>query len=89
MPDDRIPCAEPTHVRAVFDTSVAFFDISRIATFEELADRLCRLGEHHHNPLTRLEIRNGSLAAGRQALSKHSRRRQGIGGGDAGCTIRL
>ena len=44
------------HVRAVFATSTSSFDMSRVATFEELADRLSRLGEHHDGPLTSISI---------------------------------
>jgi hypothetical protein len=48
------------HVRAVFETSAAFFDLSRVATFEDLADRLCRVGEHHDGPLTSIDIEIGA-----------------------------
>ena len=44
------------HVRAVFETSAAFFDLPPVATFGDLADRLCRLGEHHDGPLTSIDI---------------------------------
>ena len=44
------------HIRAVFETSTAFFDLPPVATFGDLADRLCRLGEHHDGPLTSIDI---------------------------------
>ena len=47
---------KPSHIRAVFATSAAFFDLPRVATFEDLADRLCRIGERHAGPLTSVEI---------------------------------
>jgi hypothetical protein len=55
----RIPPIERTadsHVRAVFATSTSSLDLSRTATFEELADRLSRLGEHHDGPLIGISI---------------------------------
>jgi hypothetical protein len=52
------PQASPTpnHVRAVFVATAAFFDLPRIATFADLADRLCNLGERHPGPLTSVEV---------------------------------
>jgi hypothetical protein len=53
------PTAErptPNHVRAVFDTSAVFFDLPRAATFEDLADRLYRLGVDRGSPLTSIDI---------------------------------
>ena len=46
----------PNHVRAVFATSAAAFDLPRAATFEQLADRLCSLGERHVGPLTSINF---------------------------------
>ena len=48
--------APMNRVRAVFQTSAAFFDMPRAATFEQLADRLCSLGEHHAGPLSRIDV---------------------------------
>ena len=56
MPIPQVVSPKPNHIRAVFRTSAAFFDMSRAATFEELAERLCRLGERHDGPLTSIEI---------------------------------
>ena len=44
------------HIRSVFRAGAALFDRPRLATFEELADRLCRLGERYECPLTSLEV---------------------------------
>jgi len=49
------------HVRAVFRTSAAFFDMPRVATFGDLADRLCSLGERHAGPLTSINIQTDPL----------------------------
>jgi hypothetical protein len=46
----------PNHIRAVFRTSAAFFEMPTKATFEDLADRLCRLAERRDEPLTRIEV---------------------------------
>lgn len=46
----------PNHVRAVFQTSAAFFDLPPVATFADLADRLCLLGERHAGALTSIDI---------------------------------
>ena len=70
MEQDQAFSPNQRHVRAVFETSVAFFDMSRVATFEELADRLCSLGERHTGPLTRIELVSESPRNSPQALSR-------------------
>jgi hypothetical protein len=62
-----IDLSTENHVRAVFATSTTSFDMSRAATFEDLADRLCRVGEHHVGPLTAIRIEAGA-ARGRPSL---------------------
>lgn len=70
------PIAGPkeNHVRAAFATSTSSFDMPRVATFEDLADRLCRLGEHHDGPLTSICIEAGSSAAPRSIRTAMLRR---------------
>jgi hypothetical protein len=53
-----LPNGHPTenHVRAVFATSTSSFVLPPVATFEDLADRLCRLREHHTGPLISISI---------------------------------
>lgn len=62
------------HVRAVFATSTSAFDISRAATFEQLADRLSRLGEHHDGPLTGISIEGGPAGVPRSIRTAMLRR---------------
>ncbi len=45
------------HVRAVFAGSVAFFDLPLNVTFEDLSERLSRLGEHHAGGLISIDVR--------------------------------
>jgi hypothetical protein len=54
-------------VRAVFATSTSSFEMSRAATFADLADRLSRLGERHDGPLTSIRIEAGP-ARGRPSI---------------------
>ena len=56
MLDPHVANPPPNHVRAVFAATAAFFDLPRVATFGQLADRLCSLGEHHDGPLTSIEF---------------------------------
>jgi hypothetical protein len=56
MPDPHVANPTPNHVRAVFAATAAFFDLPRVATFGQLADRLCSLGERHDGPLTSIEF---------------------------------
>jgi hypothetical protein len=56
MPHPHVERPTPNHVRAVFAATAAFFDLPRVATFAELADRLCSLGERHAGPLTRIDL---------------------------------
>jgi len=62
------------HVRAVFATSTSSFDMSRVATFEDLADRLSRLGEHHDGALTSISIEAGPSGAPRSIRTAMLRR---------------
>lgn len=68
-----------SHVRAVFATSTASFDMPRVATFEDLADRLSRLGEHHDGPLTSISIEGGPVR-GRPSIRTATLRRLGEAG---------
>ena len=56
MPYSSTRSPPHNHIRAVFTTSAVFFDMPQVATLEDLADRLCRLGEHHVGPLSWIEI---------------------------------
>lgn len=58
MPDPEAERPMHTLVRAVFRTSAAFFEMPRIATFGDLADRLCHLGERYDSPLVSADIRD-------------------------------
>jgi hypothetical protein len=66
--------ATENHVRAVFETSTSSFDMPRVATFEDLADRLSRLGEHHEGPLTSVNIEAGPSGAPRSIRTAMLRR---------------
>jgi hypothetical protein len=67
----------PTHtshqVRALFQASAAFFDLPATATFGDLAERVTRLGDHHIDPLSGIDVRSGSAApwpgAGRRPVT--------------------
>jgi hypothetical protein len=67
------------HVRVVFETSTASFDMPRVATFEDLADRLSRLGEHHVGPLTAVRIETGPPRARTSIRTAALRRRAEAG----------
>jgi hypothetical protein len=69
-----IETAPENHVRAVFATSTSSFDLPRVATFEDLADRLACLGEHHDGPLTSISIKDGPAQA-RPSIRKAMLRR--------------
>ena len=66
--------ATENHVRAVFATSTSSFDMSRVATFEDLADRLSRLGERHDGALTGISIEAGPSGAPRSIRTAMLRR---------------
>jgi hypothetical protein len=64
----------PNHVRAVFANSAAFFDLPRVTTFEQLAERLCSLGEHYNDPLTSIDFVTEPSADGSHLLAALIRR---------------
>lgn len=66
--------SKESHVRAAFQTSTSSFDMSRLATFEDLADRLSRLGEHHDGPLTSICLEARSSKAPRSIRTAMLRR---------------
>ena len=56
----RYPLVErlrANHVRTIFQSSAEFFDLWGSATIGDLAERLCRLGEHHAGALTSVDVR--------------------------------
>ena len=84
MPCRNTARPAPNHVRAVFRTSAAFFEMPRMATFEDLADRLCRLSERRDEPLTSLEIDTKLTRELRSARVAAMRQLIGMGDGPAG-----
>jgi hypothetical protein len=59
------------HVRAVFAGSVAFFDLPLDVTFEDLSERLSRLGEHQAGGLISIDVRkSGAWAPWRRPSKK-------------------
>jgi hypothetical protein len=79
MPYFRAVHSAPNHASTVFQTSTAFFELPAEATFECLADCLCRLGERHDGALTGIEtdtaivseIREARTAAMRHLFGMH------------------
>jgi hypothetical protein len=67
MSQPHIENPTQNHIRAVFAASAAFFDLPRVATFADLADRLCSLGERHEGPLNRIEFVTDPTADGSHA----------------------
>ena len=51
------------HVRAVFAGSVAFFELPLNVTFEDLSERISRLGEHHAGGLISIDVRKSGEAS--------------------------
>jgi hypothetical protein len=69
-------------VHAVFATSTSSFDMPPVATFEDLADRLSRLGEHHAGPLSSIRIEAGPVR-GRPSIRTAMLRRLADAGEEA------
>jgi hypothetical protein len=55
MPYFRAVHSAPNNASTVFQTRTAVFELPVEATFEYLADCLCRLGERHDGALTGVE----------------------------------
>jgi hypothetical protein len=72
--------SRPSRVRVAFEEGALSFMLSKDATFEDLADRLLRLGERHHAKPIAIEVK---LAASpdtqRRRLVSRLGRRRGIG----------
>jgi hypothetical protein len=47
-------------VLAMFETSAAFFELPRVATLEDLADRLAHLSERHGGALISVDVKLSS-----------------------------
>ena len=60
--------SRPSRVTVAFEDGALSFMLSKDATFEDLADRLDRLGERHHGKPVAIEVK---LAA---AFDAHRRR---------------
>ena len=54
------PSKTSNQVRAVFQVSAAFFDLPATATLGDLAERISKLGDHHVDPLSGIDVRTGS-----------------------------
>jgi len=67
VPHPQITDPTPNHVRAVFAATTAFFELPRISTFGQLAERLCSLGEHHDGPLRSINFVTASAIDGAYA----------------------
>ena len=72
--------SRPNRVRVAFEEGALSFMLSKDATFEDLADRLLRLGERHHAKPIAIEVK---LAASpdtqRRRLVSGLGRSRGIG----------
>ena len=55
-----IPSKTSHQVRALFQASAAFFDLPVTATFGDLAERIAKLGDHHVDPLSGIDVRANS-----------------------------
>ena len=49
--------ARPSRVTVAFEDGALSFMLSKDATFEDLADRLDRLGERHHGKPVAIEVK--------------------------------
>ena len=67
MPHPQITDPTPNHVRAVFAATTAFFELPRVSTFGQLAERLCSLGDRHEGPLTSIDLVAASAIDGTYA----------------------
>jgi len=67
VPHHQITDPTPNHVRAVFAATTAFFDLPRVSTFGQLAERLCSLGDHHEGPLSSIDLVAASAIDGTYA----------------------
>ena len=55
--------SRPSHVRVAFADRTLSFMLSKDATFEDLADRLDRLGELHHGKPVAIEVKLAAASA--------------------------
>jgi hypothetical protein len=61
--------SRPSRVTVAFEDSALSFMLSKDATFEDLADRLDRLGERHHGKPIAIEVKFAAAPdAGRRRL---------------------
>lgn len=65
------PRKKSNQVRALFQASAAFFDLPATATFGDLAERIAKLGDHHPDPLSGIDVRVGSATPWLGAGSSH------------------
>ena len=56
----RIERPKQSRVKAVFESSAAFFELPRAATLEDLAGRLAYLSERHDGALISVDVRVSS-----------------------------
>jgi hypothetical protein len=55
--------SRPNRVTVAFEDGALSFMLSKGATFEDLADRLDRLGERHHGKLVAIEVKLAAVSA--------------------------
>jgi hypothetical protein len=72
--------SRPSRVTVAFEDSALSFMLSKDATFEDLADRLDRLGERHHGMPIAIEVKFAAASgAQRRPLFSGLGRGRGIG----------
>ena len=55
--------SRPSRVTVAFEDGALSFMLSKRATFEDLADRLDRLGERHHGKPVAIEVKLAAASA--------------------------